>query len=106
MKALHCGELMKGCDFVARGATEDEVMTNMPRQPWHRQYYAGVGAEGQSGDQERIADASASVGRKGLSENLCATVLSTSRSDRGGVAVRCRQRGLWQRRARAPRRAT
>jgi predicted small metal-binding protein len=26
MKALHCGDLMKGCDFVARGATEDEVM--------------------------------------------------------------------------------
>ena len=26
MKAIHCGELMKGCDFVARGATEDEVM--------------------------------------------------------------------------------
>ena len=26
MKAMHCGELMKGCDFVARGATEDEVM--------------------------------------------------------------------------------
>jgi predicted small metal-binding protein len=26
MKAMHCGELMKGCDFVARGATEDELM--------------------------------------------------------------------------------
>jgi len=26
MKAMHCGELMKGCDFVVRGATEDEVM--------------------------------------------------------------------------------
>ena len=26
MKAFHCGDLMKGCDFVARGATEDEVM--------------------------------------------------------------------------------
>jgi predicted small metal-binding protein len=26
MKALHCGDVMKGCDFVARGATEDEVM--------------------------------------------------------------------------------
>ena len=26
MKALHCGDLMSGCDFVARGATEDEVM--------------------------------------------------------------------------------
>ena len=26
MKALHCGDLMNGCDFVARGATEDEVM--------------------------------------------------------------------------------
>ena len=26
MKAMHCGDLMKGCDFVARGATEDEVM--------------------------------------------------------------------------------
>lgn len=26
MKALHCSELMKGCDFVATGATEDEVM--------------------------------------------------------------------------------
>jgi predicted small metal-binding protein len=26
MKALHCGDLMKGCDFVATGATEDEVM--------------------------------------------------------------------------------
>jgi len=28
MKTMHCGELMKGCDFVARGATEDEVMKN------------------------------------------------------------------------------
>jgi predicted small metal-binding protein len=26
MKALHCGDLMQGCDFVASGATEDEVM--------------------------------------------------------------------------------
>lgn len=26
MTAPHCGDLMKGCDFVARGATEDEVM--------------------------------------------------------------------------------
>ena len=26
MKALHCGDLMKGCDFVARGETEQEVM--------------------------------------------------------------------------------
>jgi predicted small metal-binding protein len=26
MKAFHCGDLMKGCDFVARGVTEDEVM--------------------------------------------------------------------------------
>ena len=26
MKALHCGDLMKGCDFVATGATEEEVM--------------------------------------------------------------------------------
>ena len=26
MKTLHCGDLMKGCDFVATGATEDEVM--------------------------------------------------------------------------------
>ena len=26
MKALHCDDLMKGCDFGARGATEDEVM--------------------------------------------------------------------------------
>jgi predicted small metal-binding protein len=26
MKALHCDDLMKGCDFVARGDTEDEVM--------------------------------------------------------------------------------
>jgi predicted small metal-binding protein len=26
MKAMHCGDLMKGCDFVARGATEDEVL--------------------------------------------------------------------------------
>lgn len=26
LKALHCGDLMSGCDFVARGATEDEVM--------------------------------------------------------------------------------
>jgi predicted small metal-binding protein len=26
MKALHCGDLMEGCDFVARGNTEDEVM--------------------------------------------------------------------------------
>jgi predicted small metal-binding protein len=26
MKAMHCDDLMKGCDFVARGATEDEVM--------------------------------------------------------------------------------
>ena len=26
MKALHCGDLMKGCGFVATGATEDEVM--------------------------------------------------------------------------------
>ena len=26
MKAFHCGDLMRGCDFVARGATEDEVM--------------------------------------------------------------------------------
>ncbi len=26
MKALHCGDLMKGCDFVASGLTEDEVM--------------------------------------------------------------------------------
>jgi predicted small metal-binding protein len=25
-KAIHCGELMKGCDFVAHDATEDEVM--------------------------------------------------------------------------------
>ena len=23
---MHCGDLMKGCDFVARGATEDDVM--------------------------------------------------------------------------------
>ena len=26
MKAMRCGDLMQGCDFVARGATEDEVM--------------------------------------------------------------------------------
>ena len=26
MKTLHCGDLMKGCDFVAQGATEAEVM--------------------------------------------------------------------------------
>ena len=26
MKTLHCDDLMKGCDFVATGATEDEVM--------------------------------------------------------------------------------
>ena len=26
MKAMHCDDLMKGCDFIARGATEDEVM--------------------------------------------------------------------------------
>ena len=26
MKTLPCGDLMKGCDFVAQGATEDEVM--------------------------------------------------------------------------------
>jgi predicted small metal-binding protein len=26
MKAMHCGDLMKGCDFIARGATELEVM--------------------------------------------------------------------------------
>jgi predicted small metal-binding protein len=27
MKALHCGDLMAGCDYVARGATEEEVLT-------------------------------------------------------------------------------
>jgi predicted small metal-binding protein len=26
MKALRCGDLMKGCTFVATGATEEEVM--------------------------------------------------------------------------------
>ena len=26
MKAMHCGDLMKDCNFVARGATEEEVM--------------------------------------------------------------------------------
>lgn len=26
MKAMHCNELMQGCDFVARGETEQEVM--------------------------------------------------------------------------------
>ena len=26
MKAMHCGDLMKGCDFIARGATDLEVM--------------------------------------------------------------------------------
>ena len=26
MKAMHCDDLMKGCGFVARGATEEEVM--------------------------------------------------------------------------------
>jgi len=26
MKAMRCGDLMKGCNFVARGATELEVM--------------------------------------------------------------------------------
>ncbi len=26
MKTLRCGDLMKGCDFVATGATEEEVM--------------------------------------------------------------------------------
>ena len=26
MKTLHCSDLMKGCDFVATGATEDEVI--------------------------------------------------------------------------------
>ena len=26
MKEMHCGDLMKGCNFVARGATEEEVM--------------------------------------------------------------------------------
>ena len=26
MKTLHCGDLTKGCDFIATGATEDEVM--------------------------------------------------------------------------------
>jgi predicted small metal-binding protein len=26
MKALRCGDLMKGCTYVATGATEDEVM--------------------------------------------------------------------------------
>jgi uncharacterized protein DUF1059 len=27
MKTLHCGDLMQRCDFVATGATEDEVIT-------------------------------------------------------------------------------
>jgi predicted small metal-binding protein len=26
-KQLKCGDLMPGCDFVAKGATEDEVLT-------------------------------------------------------------------------------
>ena len=26
MKAMHCGDLMTGCNFVARGTTEEEVM--------------------------------------------------------------------------------
>jgi predicted small metal-binding protein len=26
MKSMRCGDLMKGCNFVARGATEEEVM--------------------------------------------------------------------------------
>jgi predicted small metal-binding protein len=26
MKAMHCDDLMRGCNFVARGATEEEVM--------------------------------------------------------------------------------
>ena len=26
MKAVHCSDLMKGCNFVARGASEEEVM--------------------------------------------------------------------------------
>jgi predicted small metal-binding protein len=26
MKEFHCDDLVKGCDFVARGATDDEIM--------------------------------------------------------------------------------
>ncbi len=26
MKSMRCGDLMKGCNFVARGANEEEVM--------------------------------------------------------------------------------
>ncbi len=26
MKTMHCDDLMKGCGFVASGATEDEVL--------------------------------------------------------------------------------
>jgi predicted small metal-binding protein len=26
MKEMRCADLMKGCNFVARGATDDEVM--------------------------------------------------------------------------------
>ena len=26
MKAMRCDDLMKGCNFVARGATDEEVM--------------------------------------------------------------------------------
>ena len=26
MKSLYCNDLVEGCDFVARGASEDEVM--------------------------------------------------------------------------------
>ena len=59
MKAMHCGELMKGCDFVARGATEDEVMKKAAE---HAKTAHGIDnitpelAESESSDQERVAD--------------------------------------------------
>ncbi len=57
MKALYCNDLMEGCDFVARGATEDEVMRKAAEHA-KTEHASGIcqrrmGRHGEGGDPQR-----------------------------------------------------
>ena len=41
MKTLHCGDLMKGCDFVAQGATEDQAVAAVKLDQYSKLYAFG-----------------------------------------------------------------
>ena len=60
MKAMRCGDLMKGCNFVARGATELEVMKKATEHAkavhGMGQDHARNGPKSEIGDPKRVSD--------------------------------------------------